>query len=261
MSDVCIKRKIRDYIDIVHGQENEDHNRIYVMNRGEFLEQVNTNIVEDCKKDAKFLARYQTTVDTKKKLLPNVLTDYFCSRYYDVRCFGAVPGKPIENATIRGPIQFQFGRSVDPVYIQEHAIGRVVQNKPSKEGVEDVHGTFGAKYTVRYGLYRFAGHYSPFLAKRTGFNDDDLKLFWEATTNWPSTDASAARPNMGVRGLYVFQHTDGFGNAPAQSLLDMIKLSPLGNREVRSWADYADCLSVPAEGEVLPGVTFHRLIG
>jgi CRISPR-associated protein Csd2 len=259
MSDVCIKRKMRDYVDIVH--DGERRNRIYVMNRGEFLEQVNTNMAEACKEDKAFLAQYSTTVDAKKKLLPNVLADYFCNSYFDVRCFGAVPGKPIENATIRGPIQFQFGRSIDPVYVQEHAIGRVVQNRSSKEGVEDVHGTFGAKHTVRYGLYRFAGHYSAFLAKRTKFNDEDLNLFWEAATGWPSTDSSAARPNMAVRGLYVFKHEDQFGNAPAQDLLGMVQIPAVGNGDVRGWDDYKPRLELPKEGEVMPGVTFHRIVG
>lgn len=259
VSDVCIKRKIRDYVDIVHGEE--DRRRIYVLNRGEFLEHVNTSIVASCKKDVDFLARYEPALDKKGNPVPSVLAGYFCDSYFDVRCFGAVPGKPIERTTIRGPVQFQFGRSIDPIYVQEHSIGRVVQNKPSKEGADDVYGTFGAKHIIRYGLYRFAGHYSPFLAQKTGFNDQDLALFWQAVIGWPSIDSSAARPNMGIRGLYVFKHEDGFGNAPAQELLAKVSVEPIGDSGARSWEDYKVRLKLPEVGVVSDGVTFHRIIG
>lgn len=276
MSDVCLKRKIRDYIDAHHA--GEPRNSIYVLNRGMFLEEVNTNLVEACKRDAAFLNRYKAergrdALDKKGSPTPEAMAAYACDCYFDWRCFGAVPGKPVENSTVRGPVQLQFGRSVDPVFVQEHSIGRVVQNRPGKRGAArrnqedaepeqglEVHGTFGSKYTIRYGLFRFNGHYSPFLARKTGFNDSDLSLFWEALTGWPETDYSAARA-MAVRGLYVFQHQSELGNAPAQELLELVRIDPLGSSEARSWDDYVSRLRLPAEGEVQPGVTFHRVIG
>ncbi|MBI2842478.1 MAG: type I-C CRISPR-associated protein Cas7/Csd2 [Armatimonadetes bacterium] len=271
ISDVCIKRKIRDYIDTVH--QEEEGNRIYVMNRDEFLEDVNDDLVSRCKSDSAFLAGYKQKYGdpfAKNKLRHNAIEQFACKSYFDWRCFGAVPGKSksksedhkdMERATVRGPVQVQFGRSIDLIAYQEHAIGRVVQNKSSKEGGEEVHGTFGAKYTVRYAAYRFSGHYSAFLAKRTGFNDEDLKLFWESLICWPCIDSSAARPYMGVQGLYVFRHDSTFGNAPAHVLLDMVKLPPIGNSDARSWNDYKSRLILPDEGAVMPGVTFHRLVG
>jgi CRISPR-associated protein Csd2 len=284
ISDVCIKRKIRDYIDVVH--RDESRNAIYVLNRYGFLEDVNANLVKECEAAKEFLKRYQDPFqrDAKgkvKAIKSEVLADFACNKWFDWRCFGAVPGKPIDRSTVRGPVQILFGTSIDAIDYREHAIGRVVQNKPSKskggKGVDEtteeranengeqqereVHGTFGAKYTVRYGAYRFSGHYSAFLAKRTGFNDDDLRLFWEALICWPCTDSSAARPYMSVQGLYVFRHEDSFGNAPAHILLDLVKLPPLGNSDARSWDDYKGRLCLPGEGEVLPGVTFHRLLG
>jgi CRISPR-associated protein Csd2 len=271
MTDVCIKRKIRDYIDIRYGTEPGNRNRIYVLNRHEFLEDVNANLAKECESDTKFLKWYRQEVgdpyvkDAKgkaKRLRPDVYARYACSKHFDWRCFGAVPGKPIENSTVRGPVQLQFGRSAGRISLMEHAIGRVVQNKPSgPQQAQDVHGTFGAKYTVRYGLYRFAGHYSAFLAKRTGFDDEDLKLFWEAMIGWPSTDSSAARSSMGVRGIYVFKHEDSFGNAPAHALLGLVSVPKVD--DARSWEDYASKIAVPTEGAVqgFPGVTFHKLVG
>jgi len=256
ISDVCLKRKIRDYIDAAHA--DEPGRAIYVLNRGEFLEQVNTNIVKDCEQDAEFLKRYEKAKNDKGELLPRVISDYFCTRYFDVRAFGAVPGKPIDRSTIRGPIQMSFGRSIDPVHIQEHAISRVVQNKPRKEGTEDVHGTFGAKFTVRYGLYKFTGHYSPFLGKRTGFSDDDLALFWEALLRWPAIDVSAARSSMAVRGLYVFAHDDPFGSAPAHLLFSRVTVPAVC--EARSWDDYKDGISIET-ADMPEGVTLTKVVG
>lgn len=262
ISDVCIKRKIRDYIDVVH--RDEPRNAIYVLNRNGFLEEVNANLLKECEADSEFLKRYADPSAGKgktKSLKPEVITKYACNKWYDWRCFGAVPGKPIDRSTVRGPVQILFGTSIDAIAWREHAIGRVVQNKPSSETQSEVHGTFGAKYTVRYGAYQFSGHYSAFLAERTGFNDDDLKLFWEALICWPSIDSSAARPYMGVQGLYVFKHESTFGNAPVHKLLEMVKLSPLGNSDAKSWEDYRSRLELPKEGEVSPGVTFHRIVG
>ena len=260
ISDVCLKRKIRDYVDIVHGKE--PRNEIYILNRGEFLETVNTNLMKACEADTEFLSRFPEPFVEKKKqkeLKGEVLTAYFCKRYFDVRAFGAVPGMKSENSTIRGPIQIKFGRTIDPITIEEHSISRVVQSKPSKEGNEEVHGTFGTKYTVRYGLYRFSGHYSPFLGRKTGFTDDDLRLFWEAMLRWPAIDSSAARSLMSVRGLYIFAHDDPFGNAPAQDLFDRITINLQEELDTpRRFADYAITIK---ESGLPDGVTLTTLVG
>lgn len=265
ITDVCIKRKIRDYIDNKNQIDGNQRGReIYVLNRGEFLEQVNDNLVKECEKDQDFLNNYKmaygTPYSAKNKLKPDVLTKYACAKYYDWRCFGAVPGKPIENATVRGPIQISFGRSIGRISWIEHGISRVVQNKSSgdKQG-ENVHGTFGTKYTVSYGLYVFSGHYSAFLAERTGFNNDDLKLFWEAMICWPCIDSSATRNSMGVRGLYVFKHDYKFGNAPAHELFDRVKVSLRDGVETpRSFEDYV----IQVDDQNLPeDVSLTRVVG
>jgi CRISPR-associated protein Csd2 len=273
MTDVCIKRKIRDYIDETHG--DEARNAIYVLNRRGFLQKVNTDLKTECEADSDFVGGWSPSRNDEDKnpyvkdkngkitgLKPAVYSDYACNKWFDWRCFGAVPGKPIDSSTVRGPVQMRFGRSAGRVTPIEHGIGRVVQNeKSSTQQGDEVHGTFGAKHTVRYGLYRFAGHYSAFLAKRTKFNDEDLSLFWEAMINWPQTDSSAARPYMGVRGLYVFKHSGTFGNAPAHDLLALVKVSQVDY--ARGWEDYQGGITAPPEGPVegWPGVTFHKLVG
>jgi len=270
ISDVCIKRKIRDYVDVVHA--GEPGRAIYVLNRDQFLEDVNNDLVKKCERDSRFLAQFQDPYRKDKQgkqkgLKHATLSAFACREYYDWRCFGAVPGRSgddseIDQATVRGPVQFQWGRSIDPIYYQEHGIGRVVQNRPrgEKQG-QEVHGTFGAKFTVRYAAYRLAGHYSPFLAQRTGFTNDDLKLFWEALINWPCIDSSAARPCMGVRLLGVFRHEHPFGDAPAHELLPQVVIPALGSDGARSWDEYKGNKQVPSNADLPEGVTFHLLVG
>ncbi len=177
-----------------------------------------------------------------------------CRNFYDVRTFGAVMSTGINCGQVRGPVQFTFARSVDPIISQEHSITRMAvstEAEAEKQGGDN--RTMGRKHTVPYGLYVVHGFVSSFLAKQTGFSEDDLDLFWHALAQMFEHDRSAARGEMNTRGLYVFKHDSELGNAPAHNLFDRIKVQRKAGVEVaRSFQDY----SVTVNEQDLPtGVT------
>jgi len=182
-----------------------------------------------------------------------------CSRYYDVRTFGAVMSTGKNAGQVRGPIQLTFARSVDPINSSEHSITRMaVTTEKEAEKQSGDNRTMGRKSTVPYGLYVCHGFVSANLAAQTGFSEDDLVLFWEALKNMFDVDRSAARGLMSAQKLIVFKHDSALGNAPANQLFDLVHVEKKADVDVpRKFGDYV----VSIEKEKLPsGVSLEELI-
>jgi CRISPR-associated protein Csd2 len=180
-----------------------------------------------------------------------------CRNFFDVRTFGAVMSTGINCGQVRGPIQLTFARSIDPIVASEHSITRMaVATEAEAAKQEGDNRTMGRKYTVPYGLYLAHGFVSAFLAKQTGFSEDDLALFWQALCQMFEHDRSAARGEMTTRGLYVFKHDSELGNAPAHALFERIQVQRKAGVEVpRSFQDY----DVSVSAQDLPvGVTLMQ---
>lgn len=237
VTDVCLKRKIRNYVETV--KEGEPGFEIYIkdgvpLNTSDFraFEELNVD-----PKDVKKLKKDNPQLDLK-------LRDFMCRAFYDVRTFGAVMTTFMKNGLncgqVRGPVQLTFARSVDPIIPQEVTITRVAittEADAEKKGTE-----MGRKYVVPYALYRCEGFVSANLARKTtGFSDDDLSLLWEAIINMFEHDHSAARGKMAVRSLVVFKHDSELGNAPSYKLFDAVSVKRKEGIEYpRSFADYGD---------------------
>lgn len=224
VTDVCLKRKIRDYVDIVKsGEKGYD---IYVKS-GAVLNLEN-------KKAYDFLG-----IEPKgKKDNPDVrATEFMCDNFFDIRTFGAVMSTDINCGQVRGPVQLNFGRSVDPIFQQEVTITRqaVTKEEDIKKGQ-----TMGKKQILPYALYRTEGYISANLAnKTTRFNEDDLELFWDSLVNMFEHDHSAARGKMAARKLIVFKHDTELGSCQAHKLFDLVKINKKsGDLPPRSFTDY-----------------------
>ena len=185
-----------------------------------------------------------------------------CSNFYDIRTFGAVMSlKSAPNCgQVRGPVQITFSRSVDPIVTLEHSITRMAvatEAEAEKQGGDN--RTMGRKFTVPYGLYVAHGFISAFLAKQTGFNEDDLKLLWEALTNMFEHDRSAARGEMTTRGLYVFKHASELGNSQAFNLF--ARIIPKLKESVTAPRDFSDYNVTVDETNLPSGVELLRMVG
>jgi len=176
-----------------------------------------------------------------------------------VRTFGAVMSTGVNCGQVRGPVQLTFARSVDPVIAQEHSITRMaVATEAEAEKQQGDNRTMGRKHTVPYGVYVAHGFVSSFLAKQTGFGEDDLDLLWQALEHMFEHDRSAARGEMATRGLYVFKHDSELGNAHAHALFDRIKVARKADVEVaRSFADYEVSID---EANLPNGVTLIKRV-
>lgn len=249
VTDVCIKRKIRNYVETV--KEDASGYRIYIKDN-----------VPLNRSDAEACAYLGVETDEKalkaaKKDDPNLdlkLRDFMCKNFFDVRTFGAVMTTFVKGALncgqVRGPVQLGFARSVDPVIPQEVTITRVAittETDAERKGTE-----MGRKYIVPYGLYRTEGYVSANLARRvTGFSEEDLELLWEAIINMFEHDHSAARGKMAVRELIVFKHDSELGNAPAHKLFDAVKVARKPEVVLpRSYSDYTVTVEEMPEGVV-----------
>ena len=253
VTDVCLKRKIRNYVETL--KEDEKGYRIYIKD----------NITLNAS-DAKALEANGLTpkddLKKAKKADPDIdakLRDYMCENYFDIRTFGAVMTTFVKGALncgqVRGPVQLSFARSVDPIVPQEVTITRVAittEADAEKKGTE-----MGRKHIVPYALYRAEGYVSANLARKTtGFSEDDLKLLWTAILNMFENDHSAARGKMAVRELIVFKHDSELGNAPAYKLFDSVAVQRKPDVDAaRSYRDYTVTVA-----DTLPeGVTCERL--
>jgi len=225
VTDVCLKRKVRNYVQIKMGEDQL--NQIFVK-EGAVL---NNEIKKAYKAlDLKPKEKGKES-DNKDKA-----RQYMCEHYYDIRTFGAVMSTGDNAGQVRGAVQLTFARSVDPVVTSEHTVTRMAV---TDEKDKDKERTMGRKATVPYGLYRAHGFISAALARETTFSEDDLDLLWEALKNMFDLDRSAARGLMAARRLIVFKHDDDLGNAPAHKLFELVKVEAKDpSRPARSFSDY-----------------------
>ena len=250
VTDVCLKRKIRNYVEIV--REGEPGYGIYIrdsvpLNRSDAraYEYLGVTDVKKAKKD-------DPDLDRK-------IRDFMCRNFYDIRTFGAVMTTFVKAALncgqVRGPVQLGFARSVDPIVPQEVTITRVAittEADAERKGTE-----MGRKYIVPYGLYRAEGFVSANLARKTtGFSEDDLALLWQAIIHMFDEDRSAARGKMAVRELIVFRHSGELGDAPAYKLFDAVQVKKTVDVS-RRYQDYEVTVD---EASIPEGVTCTRMI-
>lgn len=255
VTDVCLKRKIRNYVDTV--KEGKPGFDIYVK-EGVALNTSDNRALDELGIDPK-------SIKTAKKEDPSIdgkIRDIMCRTFYDIRAFGAVMTTFVKGALncgqVRGPVQITFARSLDPVFPQEITITRVAittEEDAAKKGTE-----MGRKYIVPYALYRAEGYVSANLARKTtGFSEEDLNLLWDAIINMFENDHSAARGKMAVRALVVFKHDSELGNAPSYKLFDAVKTQKKeGIESPRSISDY-EPITVD-EGDIPNGVSVLRLV-
>lgn len=234
VTDVCLKRKVRNYVGIAKGETPPYE--IYVKEKA-----VLTNQQEKAylalgfdPKGAEGKRKGGDEVDEARK--------WMCKNFFDIRAFGAVMSlKEANCGQVRGPVQMTFARSMDPITPAEHSITRMaVATEKEAEAQQGDNRTMGRKFTVPYGLYRAHGFISAHLAAQTGLSDEDLALLWEALGGMFEHDHSAARGQMTTRGLYVFQHATALGNAPAHRLFERVSVAlrdPAGTP--RGFEDYA----------------------
>lgn len=246
VTDVCLKRKIRNFVDIA--KEGEEGFKILIN--------------PDCSLNTKFTEAYkalnkETGKKAKKTAEDNAeAMKFMCENYYDVRTFGAVMSTgddPI--GIVRGPVQLNFARSLDPVSAQEITITR--QARTTEERTETGTTEMGKKNIIPYALYRAEGYVSAMLARKTGFSEDDLKLLWKAIINMFEHDRSAARGKMCLRKLYVFKHSTALGNCPAHILMESVKA--VKNDDAiypRKFSDY----TITAEDKLPEGVELIEML-
>lgn len=261
VTDVCLKRKIRNYIEMV--KEDEAGYKIYIkenvpLNRSdrEACESLGVTETEDKKvTDAlKKLKKSDPDADLK-------LRDYMCKNFYDIRTFGAVMTTFVKASLncgqVRGSVQLGFARSIDPIISQEVTITRVAIT--TEKDAENKSTEMGRKSIVPYGLYRVEGYVSANLARKvTGFSEEDLDLLWDAIINMFENDHSAARGKMAVRELIVFKHSKELGDCPAYKLFDAVEVKK--NETVEYPRKYQDYKVTIHEEEIPDSVEVKRMI-
>lgn len=227
VTDVCLKRKIRNYVELAHGGE-EGFNILIKTDKS-----LNTKF-----KEAYAACGLKTGEKGKNASSAARAHDYMCANYYDVRTFGAVMSTGDDPCGIvRGPVQINFAKSVDPVLPQEITITR--QAVTTDKDQEKKETEMGKKNFIPYGLYRAEGYVSAMLARKTGFSERDLDILWEAIANMFEHDHSAARGKLCMRKLIVFRHDSPLGNAPSHVLFDKVSVTRKADAGVaRSYSDY-----------------------
>lgn len=255
VSDVCLKRKIRNYVCLAtcaaNGKPKSGYD-IYVKQRGILNRQHQRAYDSPELKQAK---KGDDKVEMARR--------WMCQTFFDIRMFGAVMTTGVNCGQVRGPVQLTFARSVDTIAALEQALTRVAVTTEEKANEQiQKHGQvqleMGRKEIVPYALYRVHGFISPHLAKDTGFSEDDLELLWEALTNMFEHDRSAARGEMASRKLYVFEHERALGNAPAHTLFERIRIERKDrSRPARAFADYEVTLD---QDDFPPGVAIHEML-
>jgi CRISPR-associated protein Csd2 len=256
VSDVAIKRKIRDFVTLakrgLSDSKPEDGYDIYIQYHG-ILEQLHRAAYEALGLDPEKKGKGDT-VDQAR--------DWMCQTYWDVRTFGAVMSTGVNCGQVRGPVQITFARSEDPISALEQSITRkaVATQREADSQIEKhgmVTGTMGDKQLVPYALYRAHGFVSPHLAHGTGFTGADLALLWTALGQMFEHDRSAARGEMTTRGLYVFEHESALGNARAHRLFERVAVARQDPEGLpRQFSDYTVAINT---ADLPSGVTFHDL--
>lgn len=275
MTDVALKRKVRNFVALTQDQTEmapeagEKRFEIYVREKA-ILNLQHQRAYSALKLDApaEEVAEAAESEDKKAKKGGkekrkggasdvDLARKWMCQNFFDVRTFGAVMSTGTNAGQVRGPVQLTFARSIDPIVALEHSITRMaVATEAEAEKQQGDNRTMGRKHTVPYGLYMAHGFVSSFLAKQTGFGEDDLELLWQSLEHMFEHDRSAARGEMSTRGLYVFKHDSELGNAHAHKLFERIKVKKIADVP-RSFSDYAvevNELDMPA------GVTLLRKV-
>lgn len=255
VTDVCLKRKIRNYIEAAC--DGKEGYRIYVKERIP-LERSN-------KEAYTYLGIKETDIKDIKKKDPEVdvkIRDFMCRNFFDIRTFGAVMttfvNAKLNCGQVRGPVQFGFARSIDPIMPQEVSISRLtVATEGELESGKNT--MLGRKFIVPYALYRVEGYISANLARKaTGFSEDDLALLWKAIINMFEMDHSAARGNMSVRKLIVFKHESELGNAPAYQLFNRVCIRRIDKEKpARAYEDYDVCIN---KEDMPSGITCMEIV-
>ena len=256
ITDVCLKRKIRNYVQMVYGEKNGYD--IYVKEKAvlnKYHEDAYNKLGISLDKDKK-------EKKEKKDKDVEVAKEWMCKTFFDIRTFGAVMSlKEANCGQVRGPVQLSFSRSIDPINPKEFTVTRcAVATEKESEKQEGGNRTMGRKFTVPYALYMTKGTINPCLAKQTGFNEQDLDVFVEALKNMFEFDASAARPagSMVMREIILFKHNSELGSAPAHCLFESIKVEKKEGIEFpRSYSDYN--VTIDQEAFSGKGVEMERI--
>ncbi len=254
VTDVCLKRKIRNFVLLM--KEEQSPYDIYIKEKA---------ILNETNRKAYQAVGAGEELESEKKRKGSEETvqsarEWICKNFYDVRTFGAVMSTRVNCGQVRGPVQMTFARSINPIVSQEHSITRMaVATLKEAEDQSGDNRTMGRKFTVPYGIYICHGFVSAHLAQQTGFDQDDLDLLFKALQHMFEHDRSAARGEMNARGLYVFKHASKLGNAPAYSLFERVKVKLNDGISIpRTFSDYEiriDDLNMPN------GVELIRQIG
>lgn len=221
VTDVAVKRKVRDWVDMARGGEGSY--KIYVQS-GVALNAQHQRAYIDLGLKSTGAKQAKDDIDKARA--------WMCANFYDIRIFGAVMTTGVNCGQVRGPIQLTFARSIDPIVPLDLAITRVAVTREEDAKVSIAEGgettgkqtEMGRKALVPYGLYRAHGFFNPHFAKQTGVSAEDLDLFWQALLMMWDTDRSAARGMLACRGLYIFSHESSLGNAPAHTLLERVQV-------------------------------------
>ena len=243
VTDVCLKRKIRNFVEL-YKEGDSGYNILVKSDRSlnsKFTEAYDALKLEKGKKG-------KNTDDVKKA------QEYICANYFDVRTFGAVMSTGDDPCGIvRGPVQINFAKSIDPVYVQDITVTRQAVTT-EKDFTEKKQSEMGKKSFISYGLYRAEGYVSAMLAQKvTGFSEEDLELLWTSIINMFENDRSASRGKMCLRKLYIFKHESALGNAPAHILFDKIKVEKKEECEIpRKFEDY----TITVDNNMPSGVEF-----
>lgn len=251
VSDVCLKRKVRNFVQLaMNGKVNYD---IFIQQGG-----ILTKLIGEAREEAAKQPGYGKFDVTKGATREQVRSarSVMCSRFYDVRTFGAVMSLKENAGQVRGPVQLSFSRSIDPILPLDISITRMAVTEA--KDAESPNQTMGRKSLIPYGLYRCHGFISAHLANETGFSEDDLKLFWQALTQMFDHDRSASRGTMAPQKLVVFKHESALGNAPAHKLFERVTVERKDGVDVaRSFADYSVNVSL---ADLPPGVEIIELL-
>ena len=286
ITDVSLKRKVRNFVGLVKEQDErepvdgEKRFEIYVREKAilnhqnqraysalnlavapeEQAQEATENAATDAKKKKPAKEKRKGSADEVSQA-----RKWMCQNFFDVRTFGAVMSIGVNCGQVRGPVQLTFARSVEPIVALEHSITRMaVATEGEAEKQQGDNRTMGRKHTVPYGVYVAHGFVSSFLAKQTGFGDDDLELVFQALAQMFEHDRSAARGEMSTRGLYVFKHDSELGNAPAYALFERLQIKPKeGGAVARSFDAYSvafdgQSLAVGQSVQPAAGVTLTR---
>ncbi len=258
VTDVAIKRKVRDFVDVAQGDQGRF--KIYVQSGGDALNAIHRRAYEALEMKSSGTKQNKDDVDKARA--------WMCQNFYDIRMFGAVMTTGVNCGQVRGPIQLTFARSrsavvpldisITRVAVTKEEDAKVVVSEETGEGKSGKQTEMGRKSLVPYGLYRTHGFFNPHFAKQTGATAEDLELFWQALQMMWDLDRSASRGMMACRGIYIFSHESSLGNAPAHKLLERVVVEKRADVIApRSFRDYAVSVN---DAELPEKITLTRLV-